>query len=262
MEVLYGIIIFLISFFASLLTFISGFGLGTILLPVFMVFLPTPLAISATAIVHLINNTTKLGLLYKSANVQILIRFGIPALVGAGVGAWLLNVLQFLSPFYNYSAFGRNIEVLPIHFLVGIVILLFAFIDDVKLRATGISNKTITFGGFLSGFFGGLSGHQGALRSLVLSKMEMSKEQFLATGVVIACVIDIIRLIIYGSSGTFIQVITTVWINIVISVIGAVTGALVGSRIMKKMTNEQFHRIVKYMLAVFGLLLCSGILNK
>lgn len=261
MEVLYGIIVFFISFFASLLTFISGFGLGTILLPVFMVFLPTPLAISATAIVHLINNTTKLGLLYKSANVNILIRFGLPALIGAGIGAWLLNVLQFLSPFYHYSAFGAKIEVLPIHFFVGIVILLFAFIDDLKLTVTGTSNKFITFGGFLSGFFGGLSGHQGALRSLVLSKMEMSKEQFLATGVVIACVIDIIRLIIYGSSGSF-TVLTTVWISIVISVIGAVIGALLGSRIMKKITNEQFHRIVKYMLAVFGLLLCSGILNK
>jgi hypothetical protein len=38
---------------ASLLTFFSGFGLGTILLPVFGVFFPIRVAFGLTAIVHL-----------------------------------------------------------------------------------------------------------------------------------------------------------------------------------------------------------------
>ena len=41
----------LVAMGASLLTFISGFGLGTLLLPVFAVFFPLEVAILLTAIV-------------------------------------------------------------------------------------------------------------------------------------------------------------------------------------------------------------------
>jgi len=39
---------------------LSGFGLGTLLLPVFALFFPLPVAIAATALVHLANNFFKL----------------------------------------------------------------------------------------------------------------------------------------------------------------------------------------------------------
>lgn len=45
------------------LTLFSGFGLGTILMPVFALFFPLPLAISATAVVHFANNIFKFGLM-------------------------------------------------------------------------------------------------------------------------------------------------------------------------------------------------------
>ena len=49
------VIIAVTSVFASLLTYISGFGLGTLLLPVFSLFFDIEVAIAATAIVHLFN---------------------------------------------------------------------------------------------------------------------------------------------------------------------------------------------------------------
>lgn len=42
----------------------------------------------------------------------------------------------------------------------------------------------LPLGGLLSGFFGGLSGNQGALRSAFLLKAGLSKEAFIATGTV------------------------------------------------------------------------------
>lgn len=48
---------------ASLLTFFSGFGLGTMLLPVFLLFFPVDLAIAMTAVVHFLNNIFKTGLI-------------------------------------------------------------------------------------------------------------------------------------------------------------------------------------------------------
>jgi uncharacterized membrane protein YfcA len=50
------VIICLTAFGASLLTFFSGFGLGTILTPVMIIFFPAQEAIALTGIVHLLNN--------------------------------------------------------------------------------------------------------------------------------------------------------------------------------------------------------------
>lgn len=56
------IIISLTAFLVAILTFFSGFGLGTILTPVFMIFFPVDLAIALTGVVHFFNNIFKLVL--------------------------------------------------------------------------------------------------------------------------------------------------------------------------------------------------------
>lgn len=43
------------------LTLYSGFGLGTLLMPVFAIFFPVEMAVVATAIVHVTNNVFKIG---------------------------------------------------------------------------------------------------------------------------------------------------------------------------------------------------------
>lgn len=53
------IIIAVVALLASALTFFSGFGLGTVLMPVFAAFFPVDLAIALTAIVHFLNNVFK-----------------------------------------------------------------------------------------------------------------------------------------------------------------------------------------------------------
>ena len=61
---------------ASGLTLFSGFGLGTLLMPVFALFFPIDLAIALTAIVHLLNNLFKLILLGKFADLKTSFVFG------------------------------------------------------------------------------------------------------------------------------------------------------------------------------------------
>ncbi len=51
------------AFLASGLTLFSGFGLGTLLLPVIVLFFPIDLAIALTAVVHALNNFFKCWLL-------------------------------------------------------------------------------------------------------------------------------------------------------------------------------------------------------
>ena len=54
------------ALFAAGLTLYSGFGLGTLLLPVFALFYPIEVAVAATAIVHGANNMFKVSLVGKT----------------------------------------------------------------------------------------------------------------------------------------------------------------------------------------------------
>jgi uncharacterized protein len=92
MEIL---IISLAAFIVAILTFFSGFGLGTILTPVFMIFFPVELAIGLTGIVHFFNNIFKLILVGRNADKAVLLRFGIPAVIAAVIGSWLLLPIIF-----------------------------------------------------------------------------------------------------------------------------------------------------------------------
>ncbi len=84
-------IIPLTALLASLLTFFSGFGLGTILLPVFAVYYPAPIAVLLTAIVHFSNNIFKIGLVYKNIHWNLVLKFGFPSMLAALLGAYFLK---------------------------------------------------------------------------------------------------------------------------------------------------------------------------
>jgi hypothetical protein len=84
--------------------------LGTILTPVFMIFFPVDLAIGLTAIVHFVSNIFKLILVGRNANKEVLMRFGIPAIIGAIVGSWLLLNVIDLQPLFSYKAFEKTLK--------------------------------------------------------------------------------------------------------------------------------------------------------
>lgn len=66
------IIISLAAFFTAVLTFFSGFGLGTILTPVFVLFFPIDVAIALTGVVHFSNNLFKIALVGRNKFITLL----------------------------------------------------------------------------------------------------------------------------------------------------------------------------------------------
>ncbi len=77
------LVISILAFFISILTFFSGFGLGTLLTPVFLIFFPAEFAITATGIVHLLNNIFKWFLIRKNIDWLTVKNFGLPAIIAA-----------------------------------------------------------------------------------------------------------------------------------------------------------------------------------
>ena len=108
------VVICTVAFTASLLTFFSGFGLGTLLLPAFAVFFPVERAITLTAIVHFLNGFFKLILVRRFADLGVVIRFGLPAIVSAIAGAWLLLRLSQAPSVLTYSILGHSSSIRPI----------------------------------------------------------------------------------------------------------------------------------------------------
>ncbi len=253
------LIICLVALFGSALTFFSGFGLGTILVPVFALFFPIELAIALTAIVHFLNNLFKLSLIGKNINKKTVLYFGIPSIIGAIFGAYLLTFISKMNPIFEYTFYDHTFQVMPVKLTIAILLLLFALFEIIpKLSQLEFDTKYLKIGGLLSGFFGGLSGNQGALRTVFLIRANLSKESFIATGVVIACIVDVIRLSVYGE-----QIFKNTELNyslIIISTISAFIGAFIGNKLLKKITIVTIKYVVSVVLIIFSFLLGLGII--
>lgn len=250
----------LIAFAASLLTFFSGFGLGTVLLPVFAVWFSIDVAVALTAIVHLLNNIFKLILIGKHANKAVIIHFGIPAILSAFIGAAILVTVSDLAPLFTYNLFDKEFVVTPVKLVIALLIIAFTLFEIIpKFKNIQIDPKYLPLGGVLSGFFGGLSGHQGALRSAFLIRAGLTKESFIATGTVIACLIDFARIGVY--SGHFTKEGFTEGIAIItLATLAAFIGAFVGSKVLKKITLEFVQNIVSVGLLFLAIALGAGII--
>jgi uncharacterized membrane protein YfcA len=244
----------------SVLSFFCGFGLGTTLLPAFMLFFPPQVAIAATAVVHMANNIFKLFLVGKHADWSIIKGFGLLSVVGAVAGAFCLKYVAHLPVIGSYTLGGKMFEITYIRLIIACVIIAFAIIELIPyFKAIQLPRKILPAGGLISGFFGGLSGHQGALRSAFLMKAGLSKQAFIGTRVVCACLVDTSRLGVYAAE------IKSGWSEMNIGLlaaatIAAFTGAYFGNKLMKKTELKTINIIVAVSLVIFGVGFGMGVI--
>ena len=246
------------------LTLFSGFGIGTLLMPVFAIFFPIEAAVAMTAVVHLSNNLFKLTLVGRYADWKIAVRFIIPGLIFSAFGAYLLTRMATSEPLYSYEFYGvRELTILKL--VVGLLMLLFALLElSKRFDELSFPKKYLPLGGALSGFFGGLSGHQGALRSAFLIRSIDDKTKFIGTGVVCSVVVDLSRVAVYGIlffGGTLTTIVDSGGLNLIsAAVLTAFLGSFIGNRLMKKVKMRHVRNLVGGMLLVVALLLGSGLI--
>lgn len=224
---------------ASGLTLVSGFGLGTLLLPAFALFLPVPTALAATAIVHLSNNLLKGTLLRSRADWRTVLTFGLPAVPAAVLGGWLLGE-------------AKTPEV-----IVGLMLILFGALELVpwfqRLKAP---RWAMPIGGALTGLLGGLTGQQGALRSIFLLRARMSPDRFIATGVMIAVLIDVSRLGAYASALTLPE--GRDWLLVGVGGVAALATSALLVRSIEKVTIGAVRLSVAALLLMLGAAMTMG----
>lgn len=252
------VIISIAAFLTSILTFFSGFGLGTILTPIFLLFFPVEIAIALTGVVHFTNNLFKIALVGRNADKSVLLKFGIPAIAASFLGAWILLGITDLPNVTSYQIGGKEFFITPIKLTIAVILILFSIFEIAPaFQKIQFGKEKLVWGGLLSGFFGGLSGIQGAIRSAFLIKTGLTKEAYIATGVLIACFIDFTRLSVYASRFAASDLYGNATL-LVSATLSAIIGAYLGNKFLKKITLKFIRIVVAVMLVAISIALGAG----
>lgn len=265
MEWVNFIIVGIAAFVAAGLTMYSGFGLGTLMLPVFALFFPVEMAVVATALVHGANNVFKVSLLGRHADREVVLKFGLTAIVAAVFGAMALAWISRLGASMSLEVNERLVsEVTPVKLVIGFLMIGFALFELLpRFRELEFDRKYLPLGGVLSGFFGGFSGHQGALRSAFLAKSGLSTERFVGSNAVIGFLVDLTRISVYvalfaAAGGDFRDF--GGWPLVICGSLAAFAGVLTGKRYLHKVTMKSVQTLVGFLLFGVGLALILGVL--
>jgi uncharacterized membrane protein YfcA len=229
------IAIVVVGFFAGMTASVAGFGIGSFLIPLVNVQTGTKVAIALVSLPHFLGSASRFWLLKSKVNRKILVRFGLLSAAGGLAGA-------FLHIFFVSNLLQVIFAVMLI--LAGILGLL--QVSD-RLR---FGKKSAAVVGLVSGFFGGLVGEQGGIRSVALLNFEVEKEALVATATATALIVDAVRMPIYflSQSGQVNQFLLV----LIVSSATVIAGTFVGNSLLNKIPENLFKRIVSFLILLLG----------
>ena len=229
------LIVALVGVLAGAVAAVAGFGIGSLLTPVFTLHLDTKLAVAAVSIPHLIGTALRFARMRKDVVREILLRFGVPSAIGGLAGAFLHNALG--SPALE-AVFGGLLVFAGVSELSGL---------SKRMRFEG---KLSVAAGAASGLFGGLVGNQGGIRSAALLRHGLSREQIVATATAIALLVDGVRMPVYALGA--LEGIAANLRLIGLATAGVVVGTLIGTPLLRRLPEHWFKRTVALLLVALG----------
>jgi len=215
---------------------VVGFGIGSLLTPTVALQTGTKLAVAAVAIPHFLGTLQRYWLLRQHVDRRVLLGFGLASAAGGLAGA-LAHV--WLSSRVLTSVFG--------------VLLVLAAIAEATgwMQKVHWGRRVAWLAGALSGAFGGLVGNQGSIRSAALLGFDVPKESFVATATAIGLFVDGARLPVYLFTQW--RDILEVWPLLVAATTGVVVGTALGSRVLKRIPQTIFRRLIALLLFALGI---------
>lgn len=222
---------------------LAGFGIGSLLTPLFATQLPLKLAVAAVSIPHVLATALRFWLLRAHVDRRLLWSFGVFSAAGGLLGAlahrWASSPVLTL-------VFGGALLLAGGSELTG------------AARRVRLRGGAAWLAGGLSGLLGGMVGNQGGIRSAALLGFRITRDTFVATATAIALMVDAARMPVY------------VWLEgdqlaqlalpIAIACAGCVAGTLQGRKLLEQMPEHVFRKLVGGLIVLLGVfMLASGI---
>ena len=225
------------AYLSAMFATVAGFGSSTLLVPIAIFFVDFQSAIFWVACFHLLNNIFKVKLFLPHIDYKVFAIFGVPSILFAFIGARFISIWP--------------VEILTKVLAVFLIVFsAFSFVrPDFRVPA---NPANAVLGGSISGFFAGLIGLGGALRSMFLLSFGLPKENYVATAALIAFVVDLTRIPTYltGRVGAERNI---PYLFLIFLTIIAYAGVRTGKLLLTRIKQEVFHKVVLAALFAIGL---------
>lgn len=235
------IIFFLLTLLAEVLGTIGGFGSSVFFVSFAQFLYDFQSVLALTGVMHVFSNSSKLFLFWKSINWKLVIWLGISSILMAIVGAYVIRWIEF-----------ENIQWLLGVFLISFSTF-FLFKPTYQIAAT-LANSIV--GGGLAGFLAGYIGTGGVVRGVVLAAFNLERSIFVGTSAAIDFGVDLSRSVIYVEGGFF-QRDHLYYLPLMF--LAAFLGSYVGKRVLAKISQETFRKILLVLIFLIG---CSLVVNE
>ena len=107
------------------------------------------------------------------------------------------------------------------------------------------------FGGGLSGFFAGMFGVGGAIRSAFLSAFDLPKAIFIATAGAIGLLVDSTRIITYFTGGATLP--RELWYGLILFIPVSYLGAQIAKKVIDRIPQNKFRIVIAVFLLAIGI---------
>lgn len=233
MDILY---IALLTLLSAVIGTITGFGTSTIMIPVLVMFMPPLEAIFLVSIIHWFGNVWKISLFRSGFDFKLIALFGVSGFLASYAGA----------------ALSLDVDQNILLRLLGIFLMAYSFSlifkSNIKIQA---GTKTALFGGTLSGFFAGMFGIGGAIRSAFLLIYDLPKTVYIATAGAIGLLVDSTRIVTYYIGGTTMA--ERLWWGLLVFIPISFFGAYAAKKITHHIPQEKFRTVIACLLLLLGL---------
>jgi len=233
--VVFGLLVFIVAVLAGATASVVGFGIGSLLTPLLALEVGANVAIAAVTLPHACATAWRCWRLRAHIDRRVLRTFGLVSAAGALAGA------------AAYAALGSH----ALTRILGVLLLLTAI-----AQLTGWTKRweprgplVVAFG-LLSGFFGGIAGNQGGLRSAAMTAFRLEPRAFVATATATGLLVDAARTPVYLLLAR--REWQLPWPLIGSALVGVLIGTAIGERVLMGLSPRTFGQTVGVAVGVLG----------
>ena len=231
------ILFLLAAFLCEILGTIGGFGSSVFFVPIAGFFFSFNMVLAITGILHVFSNVNKLLLFKNSIDKKLLLYYGIPSVL-------LVLAGSYLSTFTSFELAELTLAIFLVIFSVTLLLL-----PNLQLPAT---RNNALLSGALAGLLAGFNGTGGAIRGISMAAFNLEKNTFVATSAAVDLGVDVSRSAVYLSYGYFDK---QYWYLIPLLLVISFFGSLVGKKLLNRIPQEKFKKLVLYLILGIGLIL-------